>query len=438
MRPIYTSFASAIAFLTIFPTFDGAARAQDGTPGRVPFGNVECAPDGSCTSTSPFVSQEAALCSGMSLGAGADLNGFDPFPISSLWNTDVSGLGPDSSSDNIIHFIGATVTLHPDFGSGTFSGSSIGIPYQVVAGTQPKVNVTLGVYASESDPGPMPIPPNALIEGFPKPGDGDRHVLVLDRDNCFLYELYNARVHGSRWSASSTAVWDMMVNSQRPYTWTSADAAGLPIFAGLVRYDEVAAGEINHALRFTVRTTRRAFTPPASHWASSNTDPNAPPMGTRLRLKPGFDITPFPADVQVILTALKKYGMILADNGSSVFISGVPDSRWNNTNLRTLQTIQASEFEVVRTDPVYTPGNVPTGLVPVISEFTASPTTVGSGEAVTLRWTVNDAIYNIISPQAGAVRGTSVIVRPTNTSTYTLYATNQFGRSTRPVTVTVR
>ena len=234
------------------------------------------------------------------------------------------------------------MTLHPDFGAGTYAGQSIGIPYQIVAGTQSKVIVNLGAYADESDPGPMPIPSNALIEGYPKPGTGDRHVLVLDKDGCWLYELYNShhRKNGS-WSADSTAVWDMTIDPQRPYTWTSADAAGLPIFTGLVRYDEVAAGAIDHAIRFTVPVSQQAFTPPASHWASSVTDPDAPPMGARLRLKASFDISSFSPQNQVILTALKKYGMILADNGSAIYLSGAPDSRWNNSDLHLLGSVTA-------------------------------------------------------------------------------------------------
>jgi hypothetical protein len=369
---------------------------------------------------------------------GGSLNGFVPFPGGNLWNTDISAAPVDSNSANIINFIGSAVTLHPDLGAGTFQNHTIGIPYHVVAGAQAKVAVKLGLYADESDPGPMPIPANALIEGYPHPGNGDRHVLVLEKDGCWLYELYKATFKGGKWSADSTSIWDMTINAQRPYTWTSADAAGLPLFVGLARYDEVAAGAINHALRFTVPTTRRAFVAPASHWASSLTDPNAPPMGTRLRLKAGFNISGYPADDQVILTALKKYGMILADNGSGIFISGAPDDRWNNTNLNLLKQITASNFEVVQLGTVYTDANVPTGSSPTISSFTANPSTVAAGSPVTLSWSTTNSLYNIVSPQAGTVRGTSVVVTPSATTTYTLYSTNQFGRSTAAVTVTVQ
>src|SRR5438046_8836899 len=242
---------------------------------------------------------QSGTCSGMSLGQGANLNGFVPFQSTSLWNTDISTAQVDANSANIINFIGSTVTLHPDFGAGTFHSQTLGIPYQVVAGTQAKVAVTLGAFADESDPGPEPIPANALIEGYPKPGNGDRHVLVLEKDGCWLYEIYNATLKNGKWSADAADVWDMTINEQRPYTWTSADAAGLPVFVGLARFDEVAAGAINHALRFTLPTSQRAFVLPATHWASTNTDPNAPPLRLRLRLKGSFNISGYPADAQL-------------------------------------------------------------------------------------------------------------------------------------------
>src|SRR5438876_3153525 len=383
---------------------------------------------------------QSGTCSGMSLGQGTNLNGFVPFPSSNLWNTDISAALVDPNSSNYINYIGSSVTLHPDFGAGTYHNQSIGIPYQIVPGTQAKVPIIYGLYPDESDPGPMPIPSNALIEGYPKPGNGDRHVLVLEKDGCWLYELYKSYLQkNGSWKADSSAVWDMTINEQRPYTWTSADAAGLPIFVGLARYDEVAAGAINHALRYTVPTTQRAFVAPASHWASTVTNPSAPPMGTGLRLKAAFDISGFPADDQVILTALKRYGMILADNGSAVFISGVPDDRWNNTDLNMLKTITASNFEVVQMGTIYTDANVPTGPSPTISSFTASATSVTSGTPVTLSWNESGAIYNIISPTVGPVRGArgSVTVFPTATTTYTFYDSNQYGRTTASVTVTV-
>src|SRR6185369_7398543 len=381
---------------------------------------------------------QAGTCSGMTAGQLTSLNGFVPFPSDNLWNTDISALPVDPNSANIINFIGSTVSLHPDFGAGEIKNQTIGIPYQVVAGTQAKVNVTLNAFADESDPGPEPIPANALIEGYPKPGNGDRHVLVLDKDGCWLYELYNASVKNGKWSADQASIWDMTIDEQRPYTWTSADAAGLPVFVGLARFDEVAAGSINHALRFTVPTSQRAFVLPATHWASTNTSASAPPMGTRLRLKASFDISGFPADDQVLLTAMKKYGLILADNGSAIFISGAPDNRWNNTDLNLLKQITASSFEVVQTGTIFTPANVPTGANPTISSFTANPTSVSAGQPVTLSWSTSNSEYNIIDPQAGPVRGTSIVVNPSATTTYTLSSTNQFGRTTATATVTVQ
>ncbi|HTW87606.1 MAG TPA: hypothetical protein VMD75_06335 [Candidatus Binataceae bacterium] len=390
------------------------------------------------TFSSGSVLAEGAACNGMATGKLASLNGFVPFPADNLWNTDISGAAVDPDSDNIIDYIGASVTLHPDFGSGTYAGHSIGIPYQVVTGSQPKVKIELGAYGDESDPGPMPVPPKALIEGYPQPGDGDRHVLVLDKGSCWLFELYHGYpLTGGQWSADSTAIWDMTIDEQRPYTWTSADAAGLPIFVGLARYDEVAAGTIKHALRFTLPVTRQAFTPPASHWASSVTDTYAPPMGMRMRLKADFDISGFSPQNQVILTALKTYGMILADNGSAIYISGAPDPRWNNDDLGNLKTITASSFEVVLMDPVYTDADVPTGPSPSINSFTARPHSVSAGQSVKLSWSTSDQIYNLISPAVGPVRGNSVIVRPSATRTYTLYSTNQYGRTTASVTVKV-
>lgn len=387
---------------------------------------------------STAVFAQPGTCAGMSLGPLASLNGFVPFPSDNLWNTDISNAPVDPNSANYINYIGSTVTLHPDFGAGLYDGQHMGIPYQIEAGTQAMVPVKLTAYGSQSDPGPMPISANALIEGYPRPGDGDRHVLVLDQGGCWLYELYHARVTNGAWSASSSAIWDMTINEQRPYTWTSADAAGLPVFVGLVRYDEVAAGAINHAVRFTVPTTQEAFTPPASHWASSVTDANAPPMGMRMRLKASFDISGFSPANQVILKALQHYGMILADNGSAIYITGMPDSNWSNNDLHNLGSITAADFDVVEMNSIYTPANVPTGPSPVVESFTANPTTASSGQPVTLTWSVTNAIYNIVTPDVGPVRGTSVVVNPTATTTYSLYSTNQYGRKIVKATVTVQ
>lgn len=378
-------------------------------------------------------------CSAISIGPGASLNGFVPFTSASLWNTNIAGLPVDPNSQAIINFIGTSVTLHPDFGSGEYAGQTIGIPYQVEAATQPLAPIHLGAYASESDPGPAQVPPNALIEGYPHPGSGDRHVLVLEQGGCWLYELYNAKKNSDgSWSANSAALWDLLGDEQRPYTWTSADAAGLPVFPGLVRYDEASAGRIAHALRFTVPTTQEAFVLPATHWASSNSDPSAPPMGTRLRLKASFDVSGFSPINQTILTAFQQYGLILADNGSAIYVTGSPDNRWNNNDLAALESLTASDFEVVQQGTIYTPANVPTGASPVISSFTANPLTIAAGQTTTLSWTVSNSAYNIITPSVGATRTTSAIVSPAVTTTYRLDTTNQYGRTSKVVTVTAQ
>ena len=405
-------------------------------------GGSSTASGGSAISPSPTPtppSQNNSACSAMSTGQNSSLNGFRPFTSANLWNADISNSPVDANSDAIINFIGPSIGLHPDFGSGLYNGSNIGIPYAVVDGTQAPVNINFTAYGDESDPGPMPVPSNAPIEGYPNPGSGDRHVLVLDNSNCFLYELYSSYPNSDgSWSVGSSAVWDLLNDEQRPWTWTSADAAGLSIFAGLVRYDEVAAGQIQHALRFTLPQSRAAFIPPASHWAATSSSSLAAPMGMRLRLKSSFDISSFSASVQVILNALKKYGMIMADNGSAMYISGAPDSRWDNDDLHNLSQVPASEFEVVQMNPVYTSANVPQGAAPAIASFTGSSSSVASGGSVTLSWNVSGASYNIVSPQIGAVRGASISVSPAQTTTYTLYATNQYGRTTATVTVTVQ
>jgi hypothetical protein len=287
------------------------------------------------------------------LGVGASLNGKRLFPADNAWNRDVSAEPVDPNSANLIASIGLGTTLHPDFGT-VWNGAPNGIPYVVVSGSQTKVPITFTAYGDESDPGPYPVPADAPVEGGPN-GTGDRHVIVIDRDNWKLYELYRAFPSGSGWSAESGAVFDLGSNALRPAGWTSADAAGLPIFPGLVRYDEVfGRREIAHALRFTAARTRRAYVHPARHFASSNTDPNLPPMGMRVRLKASVDIAGYSPAMQVILRALKKYGMILADNGSNWYVSGAPDPRWDDDELRALKSLKGSDFEVVKMGTVVT------------------------------------------------------------------------------------
>jgi len=379
-----------------------------------------------------------AACSAISLGQGASLNGFRPFTSANPWNTNISGAAVDPNSSAIIGFIGASTGLHADFGSGQYQGSNIGIPYVVVSGTQALANINFTAYGDESDSGPMPVPTNAPIEGDPNPGTGDRHVLVLDNANCFIYEMDASYPNNDgSWNADSAAVWDLTADGQRPYTWTSADAAGLPIFPGLIRYDEVAAGKIQHAIRFTLQRSQAAFVPPASHWAANNSSSLAAPMGMRLRLKSGFDISGYSANNQVMLTAMKNYGLIMADNGTSMYISGTPDSRWDNSDLHNLGQVPASAFEVLQMTPLYTAVNLPQGAAPTINSLGASPGSIAAGSTVTLTWSASNAGYFVISPGVGAVRGTSATVSPTQTTTYTLYATNQYGQTTSTTTVSV-
>jgi hypothetical protein len=291
-----------------------------------------------------------AACSSLSSvpqPPSTDPGGCTFFPANNIWNTPVDTLPTDPNSSAYIATIGTDTKLHPDFGSGLYGGAPIGIPYATVPGSQPKVKVTFQ-YALESDPGPYPIPANAPIEGGPQ-SKGDRHVLIVDRDNCRLYELFAAYPNpDGSWRAGSGAIFDLRSNALRPDTWTSADAAGLPILPGLVRYDEVAAGEIKHAIRFTAAQTRNAYVWPARHRASSLSGSQYPPMGQRFRLKAGYDISGFDPKVQVILRAMKKYGLILADNGSSWFIGGAPDERWDNDILVSqFRKVPGSAFEAV-------------------------------------------------------------------------------------------
>jgi hypothetical protein len=277
--------------------------------------------------------------------AAALIAGCPLFPADNIWNTRVDGLPVDPRSDAYIASIGSGTGLHPDFGT-VWEGAPIGIPYNIVDSSQPGLPVTFN-YDEESDAGLYPIPAAPLIEGGPE-SDGDRHILIVDQEECILYELFYARQIDGDWQAGSGAIFDLRSNALRPDGWTSADAAGLPILAGLVRYEEAAAGEIAHALRFTASQTRKAHLWPARHDASSNTSPNVPPMGQRFRLKAGFDLSGFSPQVRVLLQALKTYGLILADNGSNWYISGSPDSRWNDDMLVSeLRRVRGSDFEAV-------------------------------------------------------------------------------------------
>ena len=277
------------------------------------------------------------------------------FPRDNHWNLRVDELDVHPNSDAIVRSIGLNGTLHPDFGAGRWEGARIGIPYVGVPGDQKKRPISFE-YEDESDPGPYPIPKDVPIEGG-RDSDGDRHVIVIDKARCKLYEVFDAHPidGGRRWRAGSGATWDLRSNKLRPKGWTSADAAGLPILPGLARYHDVKHGAIKHALRFTVSETRRAFIYPARHYASSSLDRDLPAMGQRLRLKKSFDISGFPRQARIILRALKLYGMLVADNGSDWFITGSPHRNWNDDALNALKSVEGRNFEVVDTSDLPRP-----------------------------------------------------------------------------------
>ncbi len=276
----------------------------------------------------------------------ANAENIQVFPADNPWNKDISQEAIDPYNTQIIAAL-STYAIKADFGSGLWQGAPIGIPYIVVCGNQPKIPINFTDYGDESDPGPYPIPLNAPIEGN---GNGDAHVIAVDIENKMLYELFNAHVNGSHWDASSGAIFDLKSNAMRPENWTSADAAGLPIFSGLVRYDEILKGEIDHPIRFTLTSSnvKPAYIYPARHKVNSTGGQYSLPFGARIRLKAGFDISTYSSANQVILRAMKKYGLILADIGSNLYISGAPDERWNNDDLRNLGRLRGSDFEVVK------------------------------------------------------------------------------------------
>ncbi|MEO7337994.1 MAG: hypothetical protein ABIV63_15580 [Caldimonas sp.] len=320
-------------------------------------------PPGAEPALTPAAATRYGRFAAAALGAGAALNGALPFPADNPWNTDISAAPRDPNSDALVASIGLGVGLHPDFGAGLYNGAPIGIPYVVVSGVQAPAPMTWTAYRDESDAGPYPVPANAPVEGGATPTNmGDRHVIVIDRDNDRLYELFSATCNADgSWDAGCGAVFHLDSNDVRPTArpgWTSADAAGLPIFPGLARYEEAARGPggVLHALRFTVQRTRRAYAAPATHWASSNTNVDLPPMGMRVRLKASYVIpASFSRETRALLTAMKTYGMIVADNGSNWYVSGAPDDRWNNSALvGELRQVTGNDFEVVRMSDVVT------------------------------------------------------------------------------------
>jgi hypothetical protein len=350
-----------------------------------------------CAAVLTLFAVQAAIAQAPAIGSCPVL------PADNIWNTAVDQLPVSASSAAWVSTIGAAKTVHADFGSGLWDGGPIGIPYITVPGSQIKYPATF-TYADESDPGPYAIPLTAPIEGGSQ-STGDRHALAIDTDNCILYELYSAYPLAAQWSAGSGAIFNLHSNVLRPLGWTSTDAAGLPVFPGLVRYDEIAAGGIRHAIRFTVPQTQRAYVWPARHYASSLTGTQYPPMGARFRLRASFDISGYSAANQVILRALKKYGMLLADNGSSWYLSGAPDSRWDNEDLHKLGAIKGSDFEAVdvaglMVDPTSGQAKQSTSLSVTVSPSTASvaanatkqfTATVANATSQAVNWSVNGA-----------------------------------------------
>ncbi len=336
---------NAVAVVPPTPTTPTALRWTADPPKRIatpaPTPSPTATPPTARLTLRPATTQPTRSTPGpitLHFGAGPGIGGCAVFPSSNAWNQDVSRAPVDPNSGAYVARIDSfRQFLHPDFGA----NPSYGIPYIVVPGSQPRVPITFTAYGSESDPGPYPVPLNAPVES-----GSDAHVLVVDSGNCHLYEMFGAHQSGGGWDAASGAVFDLGSNALRPDTWTSADAAGLPILPGLARYDEVAAGVINHALRFTVDQSQNGFIHPATHQAGV-ANASDPPMGARFRLKASFDLAPYHGESLVILTALKRYGMIVADNGSSWYVSGSTDSRWNDTDLNQLKSVPGSAFEAV-------------------------------------------------------------------------------------------
>ncbi len=368
------------------------------------------------------------------------------FPADNIWNTAVDTLPQDIRSTSYVTTIGASANVHADFGSGLWEGGPIGIPYTTVPGNQARVPLTF-TWPEESDAGPYPIPPTVPIEGGAQ-SNGDRHVLVIDSDNCVLYELYNAwpQNGGAAWQADAGAVFPLTSQSLRPATWTSADAAGLPILPGLVRYDEVASGEILHALRFTAPETRQLYVWPARHFASDLTGPQYPPMGQRFRLKASFDISGFAPQVQVILRALKKYGMMLADNGSPWYISGAPDERWDNDILHQLHQVTGAEFEAVNVSSLMIDANSgqarqsavaptptrsatrtatlsPTRTATRTASLTHTPSPTRTGTRTPTRTATHTPTLTQTQPAGAATATRTLTASPTRTATCTLTRT---------------
>jgi len=371
----------------------------------------------------------AAILCASALAQSPTIGSCPVFPADNIWNTRVDQLPVHPSSSTWVNTIGASTGVHPDFGAGMWNGGPIGIPFVTVPGTQTKYPATF-LYQGESDTGPYAIPLNAPIEGG-SGSTGDRHATAIDTSNCILYEIYNAFPQASSWKGDSGAIFNLLSNALRPATWTSADAAGLPIFAGLVRYDEIAAGEIHHAIRFTVPKTQRAFVWPARHYASSLTGAQYPPMGARFRLRASFNISGYSAVNQIILTAMKKYGIMLADNGSAWYISGAPDARWNDSDLHALGNVKGTDWEAVDVSPLMIDPNSGQALQSGVS-VSVSPGSANLLVNATKQFTAavtNSVDQSVTWDVNGAVGGNSSVGWISPTGLYTAPAT--------PVNVTV-
>lgn len=294
------------------------------------------------TSSTPAIESAIASPPAAMTSEGPALSNCPLFPSNNILNARVDTLPIHPQSDAWIDSIGRDGAFHMDFGSGTWDGGPIGIPYNIISGSTASTYAPEFYYADESDSGPYPIPEYPNIEW-----GSDHHILTIDSDTCRLYEIYDASLDKATWYAGSGAIWDLNSNALRPADWTSADAAGLPILPGLVRYDEIVSGAIDHALRFTAEETAGYFWP-ARHQTSDPTN-GIPPMGARFRLKANYDISGFPAEIQIIAQAMKTYGIILADNGSNWYVSGAPDQHWNNDELHLLDAITGNDFEAVDT-----------------------------------------------------------------------------------------
>lgn len=377
----------------------------------------------------------AQTCANISLGINGSLNGFVP-SAHDAWHTDISSASVDQLSDTIL-------LNNPNDLAGAFIHLDFSIPYNVVdSKTVHKVVVKNTLYPGDSDITLAPVPSNAVVEGNPGscPTDNnDRHLIVLDRNKCVVYEYDQAGYCNGAWSADNTALWDLTTVDKRPYGMTSADAAGLSIFSGLLRYDEVQAGTINHAIRFTASNTKQnanngLFVAPATH-ASGNAWGTDNIMGMRLRLKASFDVSGFSPANQAILNAMKRYGLILADNGSSLFIQGTDDARWNQDDLANLHAVHASDFEVIALPTAYDANTAPTGPAPSIT-FAPSASSITAGQSVSLKYATNGSYAYI--DNFGFVRGNgSVTVAPLRTVTYTYTSKNAYGVSRKSVTVNV-